>query len=134
MNKKLSGKVAIITGASAGIGRASAIELGREGASLVLTARRKERLDDLANKVRDLGGKAVIVIGDARDEGCAKEAVVTGLNEFGKIDILINNVGVGNYKDLVDTSAEEYDEMMDTNMRSTFLFTRHTVPVMKACQ
>src|SRR5262245_65583266 len=49
---------------------------------------------------------------------------------FGRIDILINNTGVGNYKNLIDTSAEEYDDLMDTNVRSTFLFTRHTVPVM----
>src|SRR5260370_32892914 len=52
------------------------------------------------------------------------------MQTFGQIDLLINNTGVGNYKNLVDTSAEEYDDMMDTNVRSTFLFTRHTVPVM----
>lgn len=130
MEKKLSGKVVIITGASAGIGWASAVELAKEGASLVLTARRQERLDELASKVKDLGGKASIVAGDARDEECAKQAVKTALDDFGTLDILINNVGVGNYKDLIETSAEEYDEMMGTNMRSTFLFTRHAVPVM----
>ncbi len=130
MAGKLTGKVAIITGASAGIGRASAIALAGEGASLVLTARRKDRLEDLASKVEELGGKASVVIGDATDEKCAKQAVATALEEFSSLDILINNVGVGNYKDLIETSAEEYDEMMDTNMRSTFLFTRHAVPVM----
>jgi len=130
MTNKLSGKVAIITGASAGIGRASVIALAGEGASLVLSARRKDRLEDLASKVRELGGRAVVVVGDARDENCAKQAVATALEEFDSLDILINNVGVGNYKNLVDTSADEYDEMMDTNMRSTFLFTRHAVPVM----
>jgi NADP-dependent 3-hydroxy acid dehydrogenase YdfG len=130
MANKLSGKVAIITGASAGIGRASVIALAGEGASLVLSARRKDRLEDLASKVGELGGRAVVVVGDARDEECAKQAVATALEEFDSLDILINNVGVGNYKNLVDTSADEYDEMMDTNMRSTFLFTRHAVPVM----
>ena len=130
MTNKLSGKVAIITGASAGIGRASVIALAGEGASLVLSARRKDRLEDLASKVGELGGRAVVVVGDARDEKCAKQAVATALEEFDSLDILINNVGVGNYKNLVDTSADEYDEMMDTNMRSTFLFTRHAVPVM----
>ncbi len=130
MANKLSGKAAIITGASAGIGRASALALASEGASLVLTARRKDRLDGLASKVADLGGRAAVVVGDARDEKCAKQAVAAALEEFNSLDILINNVGVGNYKNLVDTSAEEYDEMMDANMRSTFLFTRHAVPVM----
>ena len=132
MTKKLSEKVALITGASAGIGWASAIELAKEGARLVLTARRQERLEELASKVGEFSGEARFVVGDARDEDCAKRAVKTALEEFGRLDILINNVGVGNYKDLIETSAEEYDEMMDTNMRSTFLFTRHTVPVMIA--
>jgi NADP-dependent 3-hydroxy acid dehydrogenase YdfG len=130
MTKKLSGKVAIITGASSGIGWASAIELAKEGASLVLTARRQERLEKLVSSVRDLGGDARIAVGDTREENCAEQAVQTALDEFGALDILVNNVGIGNYKNLIETSAEEYDEMMDTNMRSTFLFTRHTVPVM----
>ena len=130
MAKKLAGKVALITGASSGIGRASAIALAGEGASLVLTARRKERFDELVSLVKEAGGEATIVVGDAREEEVAQQAVVAAKNTFGSLDILINNVGVGNYKNLVDTSAEEYDEMMDSNMRSTFLFTRYAVPVM----
>jgi NAD(P)-dependent dehydrogenase (short-subunit alcohol dehydrogenase family) len=58
-----------------------------------------------------------------RDEGTAIKTVEAGLQSFGRIDILINSTGVGNYKNLIDTSAEEYDDMMDTNVRSTFLFT-----------
>ena len=127
---KLSGKVALITGASAGIGWASALALAQEGASLVLNARRKERLDELERAVSQAGGKAVSVIGDAAQEEIAQRCVSAAVETFGALDILINNVGVGNYKNIVDTSADEYDEMMDTNVRSTFLFTRHTVPVM----
>jgi 3-oxoacyl-[acyl-carrier protein] reductase len=130
MSKKLEEKVALITGASAGIGRACARALGAEGASLVLTARRTERLDDLSEEVNALGGRVVTVTGDAREESTAEAAVRSAVEAFGRIDILINNVGIGNYKDLVETSANEYDEMMDTNVRSTFLFSRHTVPVM----
>jgi len=130
MNKKLEGKVALITGASAGIGRASALALAEEGANLILTARRKERLEEIAAKVEKAGGKVVSMIGDATQEDIAKKCVNAAVQTFGTLDILINNVGVGNYKDLVNTSAEEYDEMMDTNFRSTFLFTRHAVPVM----
>jgi len=132
MTKKLSGKTAIITGASAGIGWASAIALAGEGANLVLTARRQTRLDELAAKTKELGGKAATIVGNATEEATALAAVAAAQKQFSSLDILINNVGVGNYKDLIDTSAEEYDEMMDTNMRSTFLFTRHAVPVMKA--
>jgi len=62
----------------------------------------------------------------------AQQAVDLATKKFGRLDILINNVGVGNYKNLVDTSLEDYDEMMDSNMRSTFLFTRHAAPVMIA--
>jgi NADP-dependent 3-hydroxy acid dehydrogenase YdfG len=120
----------LITGASAGIGQASALALAQTGANLVLTARRQERLAALKLAVQQAGGQAVSVIGDAREEETARQAVAAATETFGTLDILLNNVGVGNYKDLVETSAAEYDELMDTNVRSTFLFTRHTVPVM----
>ena len=130
MNKKLGEKVALITGASAGIGQACARALAGEGARLVLTARRQERLDTLKKEAASLGTEAVSVVGDAREEQTAIRTVKAAVDGFGRIDILINNTGAGNYKNLVDTSADDYDEMMDTNVRSTFLFTRHTVPVM----
>jgi len=130
MSKKLEDKVAIITGAGAGIGRACARALAGEGARLVLTARRKERLDQLKKEAEAVGTKAVIVTGDAREEETAFNTVKAAVEAFGRVDILINNTGVGNYRNLVDTSAADYDEMMDVNVRSTFLFSRHTVPVM----
>lgn len=131
MKGKLEGKVAIITGASAGIGQASARALAREGAKLVLTARRQERLDALIAEARSLGGDGVAVIGDAREEDTAIRAVEAA-KKLGGVHILINNVGVGNYKNLVDTSLADYVEMMDANVRTSFLFTRHAVPTMIA--
>ena len=131
MAGKLTGKVALITGASAGIGEACARALAAEGAHLVLTARRQERLDDLVKELQTPDNKVVVVAGDAREEETARRTVAAAQEAFGRIDILVNNAGAGNYKNLVDTSAEEYDEMMDTNMRTTFLFTRHVVPVMQ---
>lgn len=130
MSQKLAGKTALITGASAGIGWASALALAGEGANLVVTARRQERLTELETAVQQAGGKAVSLVGDAKEEETAKQAIDLAVKSFGTLDILINNVGVGNYKNLIDTSAEEYDEMMDSNVRSTFLFTRYAVPVM----
>ena len=130
MTAKLTGKVALITGASAGIGQACARALAQEGAHLVLTARRQERLDQLKREAEKAGTEAISVIGDAREESTAIKTVEAATQAFGRIDILINNTGTGNYKNLIDTSAEEYDDLMDTNVRSTFLFTRHTVPVM----
>jgi NADP-dependent 3-hydroxy acid dehydrogenase YdfG len=130
MAGRIQNKVAIITGASAGIGQASARALMREGAKLVITARRQERLEELVREAKKLGTEAIFVVGDAREEETARQTVERAVKAFGRIDVLINNAGVGNYKNLVDTSAEDYDQMMDANMRSTFLFSRHVVPVM----
>jgi 3-oxoacyl-[acyl-carrier protein] reductase len=130
MTGKLSGKVAIITGASSGIGEAAARVLAAEGANLVITARREDKLSTLVNDFKSQGTKAIYVVGDASMEETALQTVDAAMKEFGRIDILINNTGIGNYKELVDTSAAEYDEMMITNMRSTFLFNRFVVPSM----
>jgi NADP-dependent 3-hydroxy acid dehydrogenase YdfG len=130
MSDKLEGKVAVITGTSSGIGQACARALAGEGAKLVLTARRQERLEKLKQQIESAGTKAVVVTGDAREEETAVRTVKAALEAFGRIDILVNNTGMGNYRKLVDTSAAEYDEMVDTNVRTTFLFTRNTVPVM----
>ena len=130
MSVKLSGKTAVITGASAGIGWASALALAEEGANLVLSARRQDRLAELEAAVEKAGGRAVTIAGDAKEEDTARQVVDLAVKTFGTLDILINNVGIGNYKNIIDTSAEEYDEMMDSNVRSTFLFTRYAVPVM----
>ena len=132
MTNRLNGKTVLITGASAGIGWASALALASEGANLVLTARRSDRLAELEAAVRKAGGQAVSLVGDAREESTAQKCVELAVSTYGALDILINNVGVGNYKNLVDTSPADYDEMMDSNMRSTFLFTRFAVPHMIA--
>ena len=118
MTKKLEGKVALITGASAGIGQACARALAGEGAQLVLTARRQERLDALKKEAESLGSDAVTFAGDAREERTAIQTVKAAVDAFGRLDILVNNAGAGNYKNLVDTSAEDYDGLMDTNPTS----------------
>ena len=120
----------MITGASAGIGWASALALAQEGAQLVLTARRQKRLEELEAAVQQAGGKAISIVGNATSEETAQRCVAAAVQTFGSLNILINNVGIGNYKKLIDTSAAEYDEMMNSNVRTTFLFTRHAVPVM----
>jgi NADP-dependent 3-hydroxy acid dehydrogenase YdfG len=130
MSQKLVGSVCLITGASSGIGKACALALAEEGASLVLTARRKPRLDELVEMIQSAGGQAVTVVGDVREEETALRGMLAAKENFGALHILLNNAGIGNYKPLIETSAEEYDEMMDTNVRSTFLFTRHAVPLM----
>ncbi len=128
--ESLSGKTVLVTGASAGIGWHTALAFARQGANVVLTARRAERLEALAREIEGHGAKAVFHAGDAADNAVAEAVVALALGAFGRIDILINNAGAGNYKQLVDTSVEEYDELMDSNMKSTFLFTRHAAPHM----
>ena len=130
MTRRLENKVTLITGASAGIGQACARALAADGARLVITARRQDRLEQLQAEIRKLGSECVFVVGDAREEATAQAAVAKAVEAFGRIDILVNNAGVGNYKNLVDTSADDYDQMMDSNVRTSFLFARHTVPVM----
>ncbi len=127
---KLDGQVALITGASAGIGAAIARRFMREGADLVVVARRVARLEALAEQAQQLGRVCRFVIGDVREEETADRAMQATLEHFGKLDILVNNVGVGVYKQLEETSPDDYDTMMDSNMRSTFLFTRYAVPVL----
>ncbi|MDQ2888064.1 MAG: SDR family oxidoreductase [Chloroflexota bacterium] len=129
---KLTGQVALITGASSGIGRAIARSFLSEGADLVVVARRSERLEALAEEAQKSGRRCAIVVGDVREEETAVRAVQTALQEFGQLNILVNNVGRATYGNLVETGADDYDSMMDTNMRSTFVFTRHVVPVLLA--
>ena len=126
----LAGKTAIVTGASAGIGWATALALAVKGANVLVTARREQRLRELCDLIDAAGGKAVFLAGDAAEEATAQKCVALAVRQFGRLDILINNAGAGNYKNLVDTSAEEYDALMDSNMKSSFLFTRHAAPVM----
>jgi NADP-dependent 3-hydroxy acid dehydrogenase YdfG len=128
----LAGKTVLVTGASAGIGWATALAFAERGANVVVTARREERLRELCEKITTSGGKAVYFAGDAAVEVTAEKCVALAVSAFGRLDILINNAGAGNYKNLVDTSAEEYDALMDANMKSSFLFTRHAAPGMIA--
>jgi NADP-dependent 3-hydroxy acid dehydrogenase YdfG len=126
----LAGKTALVTGASAGIGWATALALAAKGAGLVVTARREQRLRELCDLIDAAGGRAVYLAGDAAEEATAVACVALAVKQFGRLDILICNAGAGNYKNLVDTSVEEYDALMDSNMKSSFLFARHAAPVM----
>jgi NADP-dependent 3-hydroxy acid dehydrogenase YdfG len=127
---RLANKTAIVTGASSGIGRAAAVALAQHGANVIVTARREDRLRELVDDIESFGGRAALHAGDAADDATARQTIALAVAEFGHVDILINNAGAGNYKNLVDTSVEEYDELMDVNMKSGFLFTRHAVPLM----
>lgn len=126
----LTQKTVLITGASAGIGRAATVAFAAQGANVVVTARREQRLRELCDEIDRAGTRAVYFAGDASDERTAEECVALAQKTFGGVDILINNAGQGNYKNLVDTTAADFDELMHANMRSGFVFTRSVVPLM----
>ncbi|TIL66481.1 MAG: SDR family oxidoreductase, partial [Mesorhizobium sp.] len=127
----LTDKVAIVTGASSGIGRATAKLFAAEGASLVIAARRKAELDLLADEIEEAGGSAVALAGDVRDEAYAKALVDLAVEKFGGLDIAFNNVGaVGQMGSISDLSLDGWRETLDTNLTSAFLGAKYQVPAM----
>jgi short-subunit dehydrogenase len=130
MLRSLTGEVALITGASRGIGRAVASRLAQQGADLVITARAEKELSQLAEQVGKSGREVLVAPGDAGNELDVTRVVNRAKERFGQIDILVNNVGIGAYKPFPATSVKEYDDMIAINNRSTFLFTRFVVPSM----
>lgn len=128
---ELSGQVALITGASKGIGRASAVMLAKAGASIVAVARTKSKLDELRVEIENLGSNCLVVEGDVGQEEVAERATRLAVQEYGRLDILVNNAGIGSYANFENYDVSDYDEIMNTNMRSTFLFTKCAVPIMK---
>lgn len=126
----IKGQNAVITGASRGIGRAAALALAREGVNVAVTARSADQLLDLVKECRDLGVKAEAFPAEATEAASVASARDQILAGFGHIEILVNNAGVGRYGPLGEHTVEDYDWMMNTNMRSTFLFTHAFVPGM----
>jgi NAD(P)-dependent dehydrogenase (short-subunit alcohol dehydrogenase family) len=116
----LSGRVALVTGASSGLGAQFARTLARAGAGVVLAARRVERLKTLRAEIESLGGDAHVVQLDVTDTDSIAAAVAHAETEMGVIDILVNNSGVSTTQRLVDVTPEDYDFMMDTNTRGAF--------------
>jgi short-subunit dehydrogenase len=130
MSERLQGKVVVITGASRGIGRAAALALAKEGVNVVVTARTHEQLDSLVQEVEKLGVKAKAVAADLSQENDVARLKSEALAAFEQVDILVNNVGVAKYGLLLEHTVEEYDWMMNTNVRSTFLCTHAFLPEM----
>ena len=127
----LADKVAIVTGASSGIGRATALLFAREGAKLVVTARRRSQLDELVDEIKRAGGEAVAVAGDVRDEVLAKELVDTAVHRFGGLDVAFNNAGsLGEMAPTPQLSLAGWRDTLETNLTSAFLGAKYQVPAM----
>lgn len=129
--KLLVNKVAIITGASSGIGRAAAILFAAHGASVVLVARREEPLNGAIEEIEDRGGRAFAIVGDVTQERTHQEAVAAARASFGGLHIAFNNAGlVGAMKPLADIEPQEWSQVLAVNLTAAFLGARAQIPAM----
>lgn len=128
---QLSGKVAIVTGASSGIGYETAKLFAKEGAKVVVTARRQAKLNALVAEIESSGGQAIAVAGDIKDEHLARAVVETAVGRYGGLDIAFNNAGsTGEVAPVADTSVENWGDVLTTNLTSAFLGAKHQIPAM----
>ncbi len=127
----LQNKIAIVTGAGRGIGRAIALGFAQKGARLTLAARTVNELDVVANEVRALGQQALVTPCDVTDEAQVKEMVQTTLDKYGRIDILVNNAGMGAFRPAYGTHLRSWEKLIAVNTTSTFLCTKHVWRAMR---
>jgi NADP-dependent 3-hydroxy acid dehydrogenase YdfG len=128
---KLSGRIALVTGASSGIGEATALALAAEGARVAIAARRLRRLNDLAERIHQAGGDALPIQADVTDEAQATAMVEHVLRDAGRLDLLLNVAGVGVAAPFQNTTTTEYREMVDTNILGVLYPVHAALPAMK---
>jgi clavulanate-9-aldehyde reducatase len=127
----LDGKVAAITGASSGIGEATAVALANEGAAVALGARRKDRLDQLAETIESEGGRALAIEADVGDEAQARGFVRNAAEELGRLDILLNNAGVMLLGPVEGVDTEQWRRMVDVNVLGLLYCTQEALPLIR---
>lgn len=129
---RFTDKTILVTGAGTGMGRAGALRLAEEGASLVLFGRRREPLEQLATEIVTKGGRAFAVACDIADEASVAEGIAEIRTRFGRLDGLFANAGVlGAIKPLADTTAEDFDALLATNLKGTFFTLKHCLPLLE---
>ena len=127
---RFQSKVMLVSGASSGIGRACALALGADGASVVAGGRRADRLADVVRAIEASGGHAVAVTGDTREESTGAAWVAAAIEKFGRLDGLVNAAGVIGSGSILDTTPAEWDRVMDSNLRAVFLMIRAASPAL----
>jgi NADP-dependent 3-hydroxy acid dehydrogenase YdfG len=132
MSSKLKGTVALVSGASSGIGHATARELARLDAVVVLVARRKERLDALVRDIERAGGKAFAIAVDITDRASAETTVQKTVDRFGRLDILVNNAGVMIIGPVLENVVEDWEQMIALNQRALLYMTKAALPHLRA--
>jgi NADP-dependent 3-hydroxy acid dehydrogenase YdfG len=128
MAERLDGTVALVTGASSGIGAATALALAADGATVALAARRVDRLQDLAKQVEGDGGRALVIEADVTDEAAARAAVDRAVTELGRLDTVINNAGVMLLGPIVDAPVDEWQRMVELNVLGLMYTTHAAMP------
>jgi 3-oxoacyl-[acyl-carrier protein] reductase len=126
----LSGQTALVTGASRGIGKAIALALGQTGAKVACIARNEEKLRETADAIAAAGGTAVVYACDVTDSAAVQKVVDAVVEDWGQLDIVVNNAGITRDTLIPRMSDEEWDDVITTNLRSVFLFTRSASQVM----
>ena len=129
---KLDGQVAVITGGSSGIGRATAIALAAEGASIAIGGRKESALEEVAGIIKQQGGKSLTQVMDVRDEAQVAKLIDSAVDQFGRLDIMVNNAGVSFPGNISDGKVEEWREMLETNVLALLIGCREAVRAMKA--
>ena len=127
----LSGKIALVSGASKGLGKAMALALSAQGATVALVSRNREKLEEVKNEITLSGGKAAVFLADVAREEDVRRLENEVSAQLGKVQILINNAGTNVRKNLIDFSLEEWRSVLDTNLTSVFLMCRAFVPHMR---
>jgi NADP-dependent 3-hydroxy acid dehydrogenase YdfG len=128
MTARLDGTVALVTGASSGIGEASALALAAEGAAVALVARRTDRLEDLHGRITQAGGRALTITADVTDEAQARDAVAAAAAEFGRLDTVVNNAGLMLLGPIVDADTTEWQRMVHLNLLGVMYVAHASVP------
>lgn len=131
MSNSIEGKVVVITGASSGLGEATALHLSTQGASLVLGARRKDRIDALADKLTGTGGKAIALETDVAQREQVKRLVDAAVQTYGRIDVIINNAGLMPQSLLENLMVDDWDRMIDVNIKGVLYGIAAALPYMK---
>ena len=124
-------KAAIVTGAGTGIGRAIALALAREGAKVAVAGRRREKLGEVAQAIRQAGGEALVTVCDVSSEADSYRAVKDAEEAFGHVNVLVNNAGALSVSTVESISVEEWDRLMATNLKGPFLMSRAVLPAMR---
>jgi NADP-dependent 3-hydroxy acid dehydrogenase YdfG len=131
MENNIKGKVVAITGASSGIGEATAIVLAAQGAKVVLGARRKERLEGLTRRIKAAGGEAVYLVTDIKKREDLVLLVNLACETYGRLDIIVNNAGIARLSRIDDVQVADWEEMIDVNLKGTLYGIAAALPVFK---